>query len=88
MSGIVLPQQVGVSVESVPGPNAFPLSLMMQQPGAVKFLAVGGISKRLLVASAVAGPPYGDGETWEREAFVLADRLIAFEEKQLAKVSP
>ena len=93
MSGIVLPQQVGVSVEQGPGPNAFPFTFMMQQPGAVKFLAVGGMSKRLMVA-AMCGPLAAtltvDVQTdhaWESEAFRLADALIAFEEKQPAKVA-
>jgi hypothetical protein len=85
MSGIVLPQQVGVSVENVPGAAAFPVSVMMQQPGAIKWLTVGGISKRLLVAAMVADSirecnTIQNG--FEKACFDRADRLIAFEEAQ------
>lgn len=86
MSGIVLPQQVQLTVENSSGPAAFPASMMMQQGNHIKWITMGGISKRLLIAAMIAGPP-AEGDWWEKLAFASADRLIAFEEKQAAKVS-
>lgn len=81
MSGLAIPGRVNIQVEGAPGPNAFPISMAMGHPQqGVKFITLGGISTRLLVASMLGGSVPVD-DNWERTCFSLADRLIEFDRR-------
>lgn len=76
---ITVPGQVSMNHEAHDGPMAFPVSMVMQRPGEVRFVSLGGISKRLMLAAMLYSPI---GDEPESRAFAAADRLIDFERQQ------
>ncbi len=78
---IALPNAVGVETTYVAGPLATPSNIVIQSPGQVKMLTVGGLTKLETIAGQIAGHLTTEGEltneTAAELAATIAERVLA-----------
>lgn len=76
-----IPGQVGVGVEHVPGPTAQPIPVIMQKPGGVQVLIIGGVSAYeqavMQVAAALATANTWTPEQIAQDAIAIVDAVGA-----------
>ncbi len=71
MNGIIAPGQLRVETTYVPGPLAFPATVVVPQPTGVRVVIIGGMSKVEMVASQFAAKGHSP-----QEAVELARRVL------------